>query len=367
MLARPLLPAWGGLALAPALAVLCAACAAAPGPGPGRLSAAADTGWGPAATIGAIRWPGAGALGAAIADFLRACPEILRREDVSGLTRPADWAPACADAPGDDPRAFLARHFAPVRLGDGTGLVTGYFEPEVPASRSPAEGLVPVLGGPPPGALPAGPGPTRAEIEAGALRGVAPVLAWADPVDLFFLQVQGSGVLRFADGKTLKLGFGGHNGHGYVAIGRLLRSRGLLPERAGMAEIRAWLAANPAEGAALMRENPRYIFFRPRPSGSSGPVGALGVPLGPMRAIAIDPQHAPLGALALLETEIGGAPWQALVLAADTGAAIRGPNRVDLFTGTGAAAGALAGPLQASGRLVLLLPRAAAARRDATP
>jgi membrane-bound lytic murein transglycosylase A len=344
-----------------AAGLLAAACARMDQPAPGPLRPAAE----PAPAVARAGWPAIdaqdrAALAAAIADFRRACPRLLARADMSGLTRPADWEPACADPATGDPARFLARHFAAVRLRDGEGLVTGYFEPLVAARRDPAPGLAPVLGPPPRGALPPGPGPTRAEIEAGALSGIAPVIAWADPVDLFFLQVQGSGVLGFPDGAAMPVGFAGDNGHPYVAIGRLLRARGALADGAGMAEIRAWLARHPAEGAALMRENPRFIFLAPRPPGAPGPIGSLGVALAPARAIAIDPAHAPLGALAFLETMVDGRPWRGLVLAADTGAAIRGPNRVDLFLGRGE--GAVAGRLQSPGRLTLLLPHRAAAR-----
>jgi len=307
------------------------------------------------------------AIPAGLALLREACPAIGRLRDMPGPARPEDWQEVCTalasglPAPGAEAR-FLDRHFTALRLGDGTGLVTGYYAPEVPARAGPMPGLVPVLG-PPAGLSCAGdppPCPARAEIEAGALAGRAPVLAFADPVDLFFLQVQGSGVLRFPDGTTAPVGFAGDNGHPYVAIGRLLRARGLLPPGAGMAEIRAWLRAHPEAGRALMQENPRYIFFARRPR--EAPVGTLGVPLAPMRVAATDPAHVPLGALVWLESRTARGPLRALLLAADTGAAIRGPNRLDLFTGTGEAAGRVAGPLEARGRIALLLPRAAADR-----
>jgi membrane-bound lytic murein transglycosylase A len=294
-----------------------------------------------------------------VADFRRACRALATREDLSGFTRPQDWAPACADQE-TDPARFFDRHFLAVRLADGEGLLTGYYQPWVPAREMPEPGLAPVLGLPASGACDGGICPTRAEIEAGALEGRAPVLGWADPIDLFFLQVQGSGVLLFPDGRERPVGFAGHNGHGYVGIGRLLRERGLVAGPVGMAEIRAWLAENGAAGRALMQENPRYIFFAPR--NALSPFGALGVPLGPMEAIAIDPRHVPLGAPAWLEGRVAGAPWAGAVLAADTGAAIVGPNRIDLFIGTGDRAGEVAGSLQERARLTIFLPRAAAGR-----
>lgn len=294
-----------------------------------------------------------------VAGVRAACQTLATRTDPSGITRPEDWAPACAD-PDGEPARWLDRHFTAVRLGDGEGLMTGYYQPWVPASPEPQDGLLPILGLPPGGACVDAICPTRAEIEAGALAGRAPVLAWADPIDLFFLQVQGSGVLRFPGGEERPVGFAGHNGHAYVAIGRLMRERGLLGRSFGMAEIRTWLAANREAGRALMQENPRYIFFAPR--ASAAPVGTLGVPLFPMQAIAVDPRHVPLGAPAWLEGRVAGTPWAGPVIAADTGAAITGVNRVDLFVGTGDEAGAIAGPLQEPSRLTLLLPRAAALR-----
>jgi membrane-bound lytic murein transglycosylase A len=312
--------------------------------------------------------------------FRRACPALLKRRDLSGLTRPEDWAAACADsAPG-----IFARHFRAVRLEDGRGLVTGYYEPEVRALREARAGSAPVLGVPADltevalgdfAADLAGrtirgrwdgarlrPYPARAEIEDGAIAGRAPVLGHAvDPVDLFFLQIQGSGRLRFPDGAVERVGYAGQNGHPYVAIGRLMRERGLLA-KAGMAEIRAWLAANPAEGRALMRENPSYVFFARREDGLDGPLGSLGVPLLPLANLAADPQAMPLGAPVWLRTEVDGRPFERLLVASDTGGAIRGANRFDLFFGSGDEAARLAGNLSGTGEAVILLPRAAADR-----
>jgi membrane-bound lytic murein transglycosylase A len=316
--------------------------------------------------------------------FRRACPALLKRADISGLTQPEDWAPACADAgPG-----VFGRHFRAVRLGDGRGLVTGYYEPDVAAVRAAQPGSAPILG------LPADlveislsdfapdlagrtirgrwdgarfrPYFTRGEIEDGAIGDRAPVLAHAvDPVDLFFLQIQGSGRLRFPDGTVERVGYAGQNGHPYVAIGRLMRERGLHP-KPGMAEIRAWIAANPVEGRALMRENPSYVFFARRDvvrdGGLDGPLGSLGVPLLAEANVAADPRAMPLGAPVLLRTVVDGRPFEALVVASDTGGAIRGANRFDLFFGGGAEAARLAGALSSEGEALILLPKAAAAR-----
>jgi membrane-bound lytic murein transglycosylase A len=311
--------------------------------------------------------------------FRRACPALLKRTDRSGLTRPEDWAAPCADTgPG-----LFGRHFRAVRLGDGTGLVTGYYEPEIAAFRDARPGAVPVLGVPPDlveialgdfladlqgrtirGRWDGGrfrPYFTRAEIEDGALSGHAPVLAHADPIDLFFLQIQGSGRLRFPDGTVERLGYAGQNGHAYVAIGRLIRERGLHP-KPGMAEIRDYLAANPEAGRALMRENPSYVFFARRDANTDGPLGSLGVPLLPRANVAADPAVMPLGAPVWLRTEVDGTRFEAVMVASDTGGAIRGANRFDIFFGSGAEAERVAGALSSRGEALILLPKAAAAR-----
>jgi membrane-bound lytic murein transglycosylase A len=200
---------------------------------------------------------------------------------------------------------------------------------------------------------------------AGALAGKAPVLAWLKPVDLFFLQVQGSGILAFPDGHHLNLGFAGTNEQPYVAIGPRMRARGDIPAGAGMAEIRAWLAAYPDLVGPTLAENPRYVFFRALPPDAPFPVGALGTRLVARADAAVDPAFVPPGALLHLATRIGSADFAGLVLASDRGAAIQGANRIDLYMGEGDAAGAVAGALQAPGDSLLLLPRATAARLGA--
>lgn len=288
---------------------------------------------------------------------------------------------ACADT-DPNPATFFARHFGPVRLGDGKGLATGYFEPEIAGLRAAAPGAAPVLARPPElvdlnlkdwgisGGTIRGQvlvnrvvrAPDRAAIEAGAFAGRGLELGWAaDPVDLFFLQIQGSGRLRMDDGSSLRIGYGGQNGHSYVAIGKLLKDRGILP-KPGMAEIKAWLRANPVEGAALMRENPSYVFFCKLPDNIDGPIGALGVPLIAEANAAADPATLPLGTPVWIETDVAGAPFRRLLVASDTGGAIRGANRFDIFFGAGEAAGAKAGPLAAPLSATLLLPKPAADR-----
>lgn len=340
----------------------------------------------PVAAAAAAGWPpGFSANATSLEAFKRACPPLLKRADASGLTVPADWANACADK-GNNPAAFFARHFTPVRLADGRGFATGYFEPEIAGLAAPAPGAAPVLARPPElvdislkewgieGGTIRGfvkgnrvvRAPDRAGIEGGALAGRGLELGWAaDPVDLFFLQIQGSGRLAMPDGRSLRIGYDGQNGHSYVAIGKLLKDRGIL-QQAGMAEIKAWLRANPAEGAALMRENPSYIFFRRLPDTIDGPIGALGVPLLAEANAAADPETLPLGTPVWVETIVDGKPYARLLVASDTGGAIRGANRFDIFFGPGAEAGRKAGPLAAPLQATVLLPKAAAQRLAAT-
>jgi membrane-bound lytic murein transglycosylase A len=206
---------------------------------------------------------------------------------------------------------------------------------------------------------------TRPEIEDGALAGRGLELAWAkDPVDLFFLEIQGSGRVHFPDGSVMRLGYAGQNGREYVAIGRLLRERGILPPGgANMQAIKAWIRANPDQGRALMRENLSYIFFKELTG--PGPLGALNVPVTPHGTVAADPKFVPLGApiyLAVDRPEAYG-----LWVAQDTGGAIKGPNRFDTFWGAGPEATQTAGGMSANGVAWILLPKSAAARAVAQP
>jgi membrane-bound lytic murein transglycosylase A len=317
----------------------------------------------------------------ALAAFVASCPALLRRVDQSGLTRPEDWRAACADAPAAiaDPAeaaAFFAAHFDSWRVGSGTALVTGYYEPEIAASRTRIPGYdVPVYarpadlveqdasvaaaaGTPRRGRLENGaivPYYERAEIEDGALAGRGLEIAWAaDPVELFFLEIQGSGRLRLPDGSIVRISYAGQNGRDYAGIGRLMRDRGLLgPTETNMAGIKAWLRAHPDEGKKLMRENKSYVFFREL--SGPGPIGALGVAVAPRASVAADPRYAPLGApvLLILDSPVASGPW----IAQDTGGAIKGANRFDTFWGAGEEAATIAGGLQARGQALLLLPK----------
>nr|WP_280842973.1 MltA domain-containing protein [Pararoseomonas baculiformis] len=281
------------------------------------------------------------------------------------LRDPGPLAPACAEAarlpPGDDraARAFLDRHFEPVPAGEG--LVTGYYEPLLRVSPTPAPGFTAPLLAPAPGA----PDLDRAGIEAAVAQGRWPgqVLAWADPVDAFFLQIQGSGRAVFPDGTQRRLGYGGKNGHPYVPIGRLLIERGAMArEQVSMQSIRAWLhAAPPGEARVLMEANPSWVFFRWRDDLplAGGPAGTLGAPLTPGRSVAVDRAHTPLNSPVWIATRhpLTGERLERLVIAQDTGGAIRGPARADLFWGWEENAALAAGRMRETGRVWVLRPR----------
>jgi membrane-bound lytic murein transglycosylase A len=331
--------------------------------------------------------PGAAA---ALAAFRTSCPGLSRREDLSGLTQPADWQAACAAAaavlPGqaDD---FFHTQFVGVDVAGGKGFATGYYEPEIAASLTQQPGYaVPMYRRPadlidvPLGDFAASlkgrtvrgrvqgnrlvPYATREQIAAGALVGRNLELAWAaDPFEAFFLEIQGSGRLRLPDGRILRIGYDGQNGRDYVAIGRLLIEQGKLGRgKAGMAEILAWLRAHPDEAPAILNANPSKIFFRLLTG--DGPIGAMGVAVTPRVSVAADPAFIPLGAPLLVDTTLSrsGQRQVQMMVAQDTGGAIKGANRIDLFLGPGAEAAADAGAQSAPAQITLLIPRAAALR-----
>jgi membrane-bound lytic murein transglycosylase A len=263
----------------------------------------------------------------------------------------AAWPVPPADA---IPRGFFETAFAPVLLTDDQPpLFTGYFEPELDGALTPdARFCHPLYRLPPPGLA----RETRTAIQAGALDGQGLEIAWTDdPVALYFLQVQGSGRLRLPDGAALRLGYAGQNGLPYQSLGRLLIARGAIPADQMTADTLAtWLRADPARGQALIQENPSYVFFRELAGldPADGPIGTLGCPLTPLRSVAVDRSVTPLGAPVWIET----AAHRALMIAQDTGGAIKGAQRADLYHGTGTEAGLTAGRLAAPGRMVTLLP-----------
>ncbi|TCD01906.1 hypothetical protein EYB45_10800 [Erythrobacteraceae bacterium CFH 75059] len=337
---------------------------------------------------------GAASAARALRAFRESCPVLLERTDLSGLTRPEDWSEACAAArvaADGDAAEFFRTQFDTLEVAGGAAFATGYFEPEIEGSPVPVPGAMAVYALPPDlvRAWPADTPPEqrdgrpplgrydengrfvdyhdRAAIEDGALAGRGLELAWAlDPVELFFLQIQGSGRLRMPDGSVMRIGYAGQNGHGYVAIGRLLRDRGLLGEEPGqyapsMQGIMAYLRDHPEAGRALMRENPSWVFFREL--SGDGPLGSIGVPVRPRVSVAVDPRFVPYGAPVWLDLDRDEA--DGLWVAQDTGGAIRGANRFDTFWGAGEDARRIAGDMSSSGRALVLLPRATVARLEA--
>jgi membrane-bound lytic murein transglycosylase A len=212
---------------------------------------------------------------------------------------------------------------------------------------------------------------SRTEIDGGIIDADNLELLWAkDPVDVFFLHIQGSGMVTLPDGSMMRVGFDGSNGLPFVAIGRLLIDEGhISADKASMQSVRDWLRSNPEKATELMQRNPRYIFFRKIEG--DGPIGAQGVALTPGRSLAVDPAFIPLGAPVYLDTTWPGSstasprPLRRLMVAQDTGSAIKGPVRGDFFWGTGETALAEAGRMKQRGSYYLLLPKAVAARRAA--
>lgn len=263
-------------------------------------------------------------------------------------------------------RAMFEALFEPVLVQDGReALFTAYFEPEVAGDRAPsAKARHPLYRRP--ADLGDEPYLTRAEISGGALDGRAAPLVWLDdPVDGFFLEIQGSGVVVTPAGERIRIGFAGRNNHPYVAIGRVLVESGDLTLEAASAEgIKAWLRAHPARAKAVMNANPSYVFFEERASlaADAGPIGAMGASVTAGRSVAIDPALQPLGAP--LWIDAGGVDGfeGRLMIAQDVGGAIKGAQRADLFIGTGEAAGGFASDVRAGGRIVTLMPKPAAER-----
>jgi membrane-bound lytic murein transglycosylase A len=321
--------------------------------------------------------------------FKISCPALVKRPDASGLTRPEDWARVCGQLdvmaqPGDMHLRWFQTNFELVEVGDGKAFATGYFEPEIAGCRTPRPGcdtpvyrkpaeLVEVdasaaaaAGTPRRGRLENGvivPFFERSQIEDGALAGRGLELAYAaDPIEFFFLQIQGSGRLRMPDGSVMRIGYAGQNGREYVGIGKLMRERGLLqPGGTTMQHIVAWLRANPEEGKAIMRENKSYIFFQELTG--PGPLGALGLPVTSRATVAADPRFVPLGAPVLLDLDRPEA--NGLWIAQDTGGAIKGSNRFDTFWGAGEEAARIAGGMTGKGRAWVLVPKGTLARLDA--
>lgn len=291
---------------------------------------------------------------AALTSFLETCDR---------LDAP-DWQPICrlaADASGSDAaaKAFFEMMFKPVMIGNPPALFTGYYEPELDGSpvRTPHYAY-PIYARPPElqdGQLYY----DRAAIEAGALRGRGLEIAWLDdPVEVFFLQIQGSGRIKMTNGRVIRVGYAGRNGHAYRSVGQEMIARGIrTPDQVSAQDIRAYVKSSPSAGNALLNVNPSYVFFRKIGDlpADKGPIGAMGRSITTLRTVAVDPDFTPLGAPVWIEKD-GDNPIRSLMVAQDTGGAIKGAQRADIFYGTGPAAGDAAGTIKDGGRMIMLLP-----------
>jgi membrane-bound lytic murein transglycosylase A len=304
------------------------------------------------------------------------------------------WQAACEavlklSAPSaDEARALLREYFSPWQVtnpdGNDIGLITGYYEPLLRGSSTKTEryryplyarpddlvtvelnGLYPELANRRlRGKLNGNrltPYYSRGEIEVVQSPLAGKELLWVDDIiDLFFLQIQGSGMVRLDNGEQIHVGYADQNGQPYQSIGKLLIERGeLTADKASMQGIKDWARANLDKLRDLLNSNPSYVFFRELPNGLSGPLGAMGVPIAAERSIAIDPRYIPLGAPVFLSTTYPNSskPLQRLMLAQDTGGAIKGAVRADFFWGAGNEAGRQAGAMKQRGRMWVLLPR----------
>ena len=312
--------------------------------------------------------------GEALAAFRRSCPKLTSGPETKIVTdggektvTAAEWTSICNAAAGikeSDSRAarrFFEENFRPLVV-QTPGQFTGYFEPELRGSRAPSRlYTVPVYRRPPD--LGDGPYYTRAEIEQGALKGKGLEIAWVqDPIALFEVQVQGSGRIHLAEGGALSIGFDGSNNRPYTAIGGVLADMGVMRrEDVNWPAIRNWLKRNPDKGRDVMRKNERYIFFKDTRSTAAS--GSQGVALTAQRSLAIDPRLTPYGTPIWIDTQrpVIGKPGQVevyrrLLIAQDSGAAIKGPARGDVFFGGGANAAEWAGRMVGSGQAIVLVP-----------
>ena len=287
---------------------------------------------------------------AALNVFIQTCGDIPR----------PDWARLCAFAKdGPAARDFFETFFQPVLIEDGQPMLfTGYYEPELRGSLTPDEVYrYPIYRLPDDGTEGVY---SRREIEENqpfADRGME--IAWlSDPVDLFFLQVQGSGRIRLPNGRVIRVGYAGKNGRDYTSIGRALVDRGEFTlDEVSSPVIRQWVLDHPEEGPGLLWLNESYVFFRTidEVPAERGPLGAMNRSITPGRSIAVDPAITLLGAPVWIEKD-GTDPMRRLMVAQDTGSAIKGAQRADIYFGTGDAAGAAAGAVKDGGRMIVLMP-----------
>ena len=366
--------------------LLAAGCAQVPPPCPCPPPKAADNArYEPVAFAALPGWSGA-PLAASLRAFAAGCARVASGAALHAACEAARALPAGDDAAA---RAFYESAFSAYAVvapdGAREGLVTGYYEPVLQGSRTPSERFTQPVHGVPEDLVVVDLAAQYPELRGLRLRGrldgrrllpyysrgeiltrngaiPAPVIAWVeDPVELFFLQIQGSGQLQLASGERVRVGFAEQNGHPYRSLGRHLVERGELAlEQASMQGIKAWAAANPARLQEALSHNASYVFFRELPA-VDGPIGALGVPLEAGYSIAVDPKFVPLGAPVFLATTypLSPQPLERLVMAQDTGGAIRGAVRADFFWGSGPEAGQLAGRMRQPGRLWVLWPRGA--------
>jgi membrane-bound lytic murein transglycosylase A len=338
-----------------------------------------------------------------LAAFRRSCATLAQRDPAMPMGpdplfgQVGDWQAVCRDAAAvaessaDQARAFIEDRFSPYLVVDGgnsEGLFTGYYEPLLNGSRQFGWPYTVPLYRPPDDLLRidlgrfnpelAGyaiygritnrefvPYHSRGDIDAGALAGRGLELLWLDdPIDKFFLQVQGSGQVRLDDGSLIRVGYAGQNGHPYRAIGRdLIEIGALRREDVTLPAIREWLEAHPEGASQIMARNRSYIFFEERPelAPDEGPLGAEGVPLTAGRSLAVDPRYIPFGVPVWLDTTApwseGEGPLRRLMVAQDAGGAIKGVVRGDVFWGAGERAEAIAGHMKSRGRYAILLPK----------
>ncbi|MEH6527911.1 MAG: MltA domain-containing protein [Sneathiella sp.] len=339
--------------------------------------------------------------------LLKSCTKILTLPETRSLGgnnlagTAADWHALCQMAltlppQSDVLRSFVEDNFTPFQVlnnGTETGLFTGYYEASLKGSRTQQDLYTTPLYLRPPelvmvdlgrfrddlkgqriaGQVKGGdlmPFAHRTEIDKGALENRELELVWVDSdIDAFFLQIQGSGIVQLDDGTELRVGYAGQNGHPYFAIGKALIERAYIPrEKMSMQAIRSWLEDNPHEATEIMQMNASYVFFRELNTG--GPIGAQGVELTPERSLAVDRKWFPLGVPVFLETEVSTTdeadlprPFRKLMMAQDTGGAIRGPVRGDVFWGYGDHAYEMSGGMKSDGKLWIFLPNAVAEKR----
>ena len=329
-------------------------------------------------------------LDAAWPAFLQSCRGMVSKPHGPAWKRVCDLAKAHN---GKNTRQFFETNLKPHAIlaadGNANGLVTGYYEPLLRGSRTQTSSFAQAVRGVPDDLLTIDLSAIFPELKdkrvRGRLEGNKVVPYWSraeigargdkvpsrtllytdDAVELFFLQVQGSGRVKMPDGSMVRLNYGDQNGHPYQSIGKVLIERGELKlEEASMQGIQAWARANPARLNDLLNANPSYVFFREVPNSADGPQGALGVPLVAERSIAVDPRSVPLGAPVFLATSRPNSnqAMNRLVMAQDTGGAIKGAVRADFFWGFGKEAGELAGRMKQAGKMWVLLPAEAATK-----